>query len=105
MGNVSLDDLPEALRSKLPRHPVPVTHVGRLAVDLSVQGKGIGSLLLRKCAEVTVSAADSIGVYAMEIAAKDEAAYEYYLRRGFLPLSGHKNTLYVPVQTLKKAFG
>ncbi len=103
MGNVALEDLPEDLRSKLPRHPVPVTHVGRLAVDVSVQGKGIGSLLLAHCASVTVKAADSIGVYAMEIAAKDDVAYAYYLRRGFLPLSRQKNTLYVPVQTLKKA--
>ncbi len=103
MGSVLLEDLPEELRKKLPKHPVPVTHVGRLAVSVSVQGKGLGSLLLAHCAEVTMNAAEKIGVFAMEIAAKDDAAYEYYLRRGFLPLADHKRTLYVPVQTLRKA--
>src|SRR5205085_2264114 len=34
-GSLSLDALPESQRKKLPRHPVPVAHLGRLAVDQS----------------------------------------------------------------------
>ena len=45
-GSVDLTALPEAVRKKLPRHPVPVIHLGRLAVDQSVRGQGLGRHLL-----------------------------------------------------------
>src|SRR5437867_4428408 len=41
-GSVSFEILP----SKLPRYPVPTAHIGRLAVDLRMQGQGFGKLLL-----------------------------------------------------------
>ena len=38
--------LPEELPRKLPRHPVPCVLLGRLAVDVSVHGRGLGGMLL-----------------------------------------------------------
>lgn len=45
-GSVSCSDLPTALARKLPRYPVPVALIGRLAVDEKFQGKSLGSILL-----------------------------------------------------------
>lgn len=39
-------DLQTALARKLPRYPVPVALLGRLAVDKNFQGKGRDSMLL-----------------------------------------------------------
>src|SRR5438309_2342147 len=41
-ASVEFGHLPEDLAKKLPKHPVPVAHLGRLAVDKSAQGKRLG---------------------------------------------------------------
>lgn len=48
-GSVSCSELPEALAKKLPRYPVPVALIGRLAVDTDFQGKGVGSIFSGGC--------------------------------------------------------
>src|SRR5437870_158681 len=45
-GSFSVNALPEAAHRKLPRHPVPTVYLGRLGVDKSCQGQGLGRLLL-----------------------------------------------------------
>ena len=39
-GGIAFQNLPAAAAKKLPRHPVPVVILARLAVDLGAQGKG-----------------------------------------------------------------
>ncbi|CAN5702619.1 GNAT family N-acetyltransferase [soil metagenome] len=100
MGSVIFEHAdPEVFRG-LPRHPMPVLHVARLATDLTCQGKGIGSFLLGHAADVAIAASESMGVYALELLAVDVETYDYYLRRGFLPLQGESMRLYAPVATL-----
>jgi hypothetical protein len=41
-GSVDCRELPAELARKLPRYPVPVALIGRLAVDQRFQGKGLG---------------------------------------------------------------
>lgn len=43
---VAFADLPKVIVKKLPKHPVPSILLGRLAVDNSVRGQGLGSTLL-----------------------------------------------------------
>jgi hypothetical protein len=45
-GSVVYASLPASLARKLPRYPVPVALIGRLAVDKNFQGKGLVSILL-----------------------------------------------------------
>ena len=54
--SVDLASLPEELSRKLPRHPVPCALIGRLAVDRSAQGRGLGHLLLADAVKRVVSA-------------------------------------------------
>ncbi len=63
--------------------PIPVVLLGRLAVDLKEQGKGLGSDLLRDSITRTVAAADIIGVRAMLVHALNVPAREFYLHYGF----------------------
>jgi GNAT superfamily N-acetyltransferase len=56
-------------------NPVPVVLLGRLAIDRTWQGKGLGADLLRDAVLRTVGAAETIGVRAMLVhAISDEAA-------------------------------
>jgi predicted N-acetyltransferase YhbS len=40
-GAIAIDDLPEPTRRKLPKYPLPVLRLARLAVDQSFKGKGL----------------------------------------------------------------
>ncbi len=99
MGEINLSSLPEDLIKRLPKHPVPVARMGRLAVDLSFQGQGLGKLLLVDAMKRVQSASGSIGVYALLVEAKDEAAKAFYLKYGFISLSDLPGTLFIPLSS------
>lgn len=69
----------------MPRYPVPVVLLARLAVDLTVTGRGIGAWLLRDAILRTLTAAETIGVRAMLVHAQDENARRFYLKHGLEP--------------------
>src|SRR5207249_1983008 len=45
-GSVAFASIPDEVSKKIPRHPLPVALLGRLAVDQSVQGQRLGATLL-----------------------------------------------------------
>ena len=67
----------------VPGHPVPVVVLARLAVDRRDQGRGIGGGLLRDAMLRSLAAADSIGMRALIVHARDPAAAAFYARHGF----------------------
>ncbi len=69
----------------MPRYPIPVVLLARLAVDLTVTGRGIGAWLLRDAMLRTLTAAETIGVCAMLVHAQDENARRFYLKHGLEP--------------------
>ena len=72
----------------MPRYPVPVVLLARLAVDVSVTGRGLGAWLLRDAMLRTLAAADTIGVRALLVHAADDDARRFYLRHGLDPAQG-----------------
>jgi predicted N-acetyltransferase YhbS len=52
-GAVAHDDAPAWAKRNM-RNPIPVFVLGRLAVDLSHQGKGLGRALLREAIQRTL---------------------------------------------------
>src|SRR5580765_8183855 len=45
--HIDIEDLPDRLKKNLPRYPIPVLGLARLAVDATAQSMGLGSQLLR----------------------------------------------------------
>ena len=84
-GSVSLEDAPHSVKSGLPRHPIPVILLARLAVDSAEQGRGLGAALLKDALLRTVQAAEIAGLRAMLVHAKDDAAKRFYEKFGFEP--------------------
>jgi GNAT superfamily N-acetyltransferase len=103
MGSIVFENLTDELRARLPRYPMRVLHVGQLATDSSVQGRGIGSLLLRFAGEKAIDASTTMGCFAIELIADNQMAFDWYLKRGFLPLVDGAMRLYQSVETLKRA--
>ncbi len=95
---VSAADLPEALRRKLPRYPVPVALLGRLAVDTSFQGKGLGGILLADALLKVAAASRILAMAGMVADAKDETAAAFYRHFGFLPLPGQPGRMLLPAR-------
>lgn len=93
---MSCSELPTALARKLPRYPVPVALIGRLAVDENFQGKGLGSILLADACQKVVQARAVLAVSGIVVDAKDDAARTFYQHYGFMPFPGQPNRLRLP---------
>jgi GNAT superfamily N-acetyltransferase len=74
-------------RRGLPRYPVPVLRLARLAVDERARGQGIGSLLLRSVIVLARRMAEEVGCAGVLVDAKPDAI-TFYEKLGFLPLEG-----------------
>jgi GNAT superfamily N-acetyltransferase len=101
-GSLDLSALPQAVRKKLPRHPVPVARLGRLAVTLGAQGHNLGKTLLvdalRRCNRLSAE----LALHAVEVEAIDETARNFYLKYGFTPLADDPLHLYLSMKTVEK---
>ena len=67
--------------------PIPVILLGQLAVDVSYQGRGLGSDLLIDAGKRALRVAAVIGARAIVVQAFNEEARTFYERFGFLPFS------------------
>ena len=99
-GSVGCADLPESLARKLPRYPVPVALLGRLAVDSEFQRKGLGSILLADACRKVIRAGAVLAVAGIVVDAKDESAAAFYRHFGFVPLPGKSDRLLLPAKAL-----
>jgi GNAT superfamily N-acetyltransferase len=75
----------ERARKGQPRHPIPAVLLARLAVDTSVQGRGIGAWLLRDAMRRALSASEAVGMRVLLVHALDDSARSFYARWGFEP--------------------
>lgn len=85
-----------------PRIDVPVILIGRLAVDRSVQGRGLGETLLANALQRALYVAERIGVRAVEVDAIDDQAKAFYSKRGFLSFADDPGHLFLPVDDVKR---
>ena len=90
-GAVAFAIVPE----KLPRHPVPVALIGRLAVDKSAREHGLGEMLLMHALRSAQRASEVVGIYAVVVDAFDEEAKKFYLKYGFNELKDDRLHLYL----------
>jgi ribosomal protein S18 acetylase RimI-like enzyme len=100
-GSVSCSDLPEQLAKKLPLYPVPVALIGRLAVDIDFQGKGLGSILLADACQKVAHASATLAVAGIVVDAKDAAAAAFYRHFGFLTMPGKPTGLLLPTTAFR----
>lgn len=98
--SIDLSTLPPDLASKLPRHPIPAALIGRLAIDLSHQGAGIGPMLLANAIKRTLAVGDDIAIYAMVVDAIDARAAAFYTRFGFAPLVDDGDRLFLALRSI-----
>lgn len=102
-GGVENAAAPSRVTKGVPRHPVPVILLTRLAVDTSVQGRRLGRALLIDALRRVDAAADEVGVRALLIHAKDDSAREFYMRHAeFEPSPTDPLHLFLLMKDLRK---
>jgi GNAT superfamily N-acetyltransferase len=85
----------------LPRHPVPVMLLARLAVDLQEQGQGLGRALLKDALLRIAQAAEIAGIRALLVHAKDDQARAWYLSFDFEPSATDPYHLFLLLKDLR----
>jgi GNAT superfamily N-acetyltransferase len=83
-GQLDIDDIPSAARKKMPRYPLPILRLARLAVDRSAQSQGLGTQLLRFVCRLAGKMADDYGCAGIIVDAKPDAV-SFYAKHGFVP--------------------
>lgn len=96
-------ELPDELIRRLPRYPIlPGILLGRLAVDDSCQGMGIGLYILIDALKRSLIVSNQIGIVAVIVDAKDEKAATFYEHFGFIKLPENTHRLFLPISTIQK---
>lgn len=102
-ASVAYERTPEVITRGLARHEVPVFRLGRLAVDVSTQGRGLGGQLLlaagRRCLLVAMQA----GGIALLIDAKNQRVASWYESYGAVPLLDAPLSLLLSFKTIHTA--
>ncbi len=100
-SSVAFANLPQDRRKGLPKYPIPVVHMGRLAVDQAARGQRLGEVLLmdalRRAKRIGTS---DLGICGVEVYALDARAKSFYLKYGFTELADDMLHLYLPMSII-----
>jgi GNAT superfamily N-acetyltransferase len=91
------------LAKGMPQHPIPAVLLARLAVDRSVQGRGLGTRLLLDAMARTAFAADAVGIRALLVHALNAEARAFYLHHGLAPSPTNERHLTILVKDIRRA--
>jgi predicted GNAT family N-acyltransferase len=96
----------EVLRTKLPRYPMPVALIGRLAIDQRAQGRRLGEKLLLDALRRVVDAASIVGCTGVIVDAKDEDAERFYAKYDFTTVTTESwpRRMFLSIGTARAAF-
>ncbi|MEX2615538.1 MAG: GNAT family N-acetyltransferase [Alphaproteobacteria bacterium] len=103
-GAVDRAAAPGRMRRNAP-DTIPVSVIGRLAVSRDHAGKGLGADLLSDALRRIAMASQSIGIGAVLIHARDDAAKRFYLHCAeFIEYPEDSRTLFLSIETVVAAF-
>jgi GNAT superfamily N-acetyltransferase len=99
-GAVNAAAAPGRFRRNMPE-PIPVAVLGRLAVDQTFHGQGIGRALFRDSALRVMQAAEAIGIRGVLVHAISEEAKAFYVALGLSESPLEPMTLMVTLADLR----
>jgi GNAT superfamily N-acetyltransferase len=104
VGAVERSAAPGKVRRSAPE-TIPISVIGRLAVSRDHAGKGLGADILSDALRRIAVASQSIGIGAVLVHAKDDAAKRFYMKCAeFIEYPADSRTLFLPIETVVAAF-
>lgn len=103
MASIEFRELPIYLSKGIPKYPLPVAKLGKLAVDGQFQGKKLGAALLFDSFKKIQEASAIVAAFGIVVDAKNESAKKFYENYGFI---SYKNelSLFLPMKTVNLLF-
>ena len=103
-STIDFESLPDSSQKGLPAYPIPAILIGKLAVDSSAKGQGLGTELLVDALLRAVKASLEVAVFAVRVDAIDSIARDFYLKYEFIPFHDQPLSLFLPIKTIIKEF-
>jgi len=104
-GEVRHAEAPERIVKGMPRYPIPLLVLARLAVHRGWHGRGLGAGPLLDALGRTLQVADLVGVRALAVHAKDDGAASSYRHFGFMASPSDPRHLYMLIKDIRAAAG
>lgn len=101
-GAVRTPEAPGRFKRNMP-DPIPVAVLGRLAIDRSCQGRGLGRALVRDAGLRLLNAAEILGIRGVLVHAISNEARAFYEAVGFLPSPSDPMMLMIGLKDLSNA--
>ncbi len=101
---IEFASFPKSYQKRMPKYPVPAALIGRLAVDNSAKGQGLGTELLVDALLRIIKVSQDIGVFAVRVDAIDDSAKAFYLKHEFIPFQEQPLSLFLPLEIISKEF-
>ena len=107
MAVVTAAAVERSIGRKLPKYPMPVALIGRLAVDERARGRRVGEALLIDAMRRVADAAEVLGCTGVLVDAKHEKAESFYVRYGFVVVDATSwpHRLFMAMATVLDALG
>ncbi len=87
------------------QYRIPAVLLSRLAVDRSVQGRGIGALLLADAMRRAVSVSEEVGVRLLHAHALNDSARSFYMKFGFEESPTDAMNLQIIIKDIRASIG
>jgi predicted N-acetyltransferase YhbS len=100
MASIEFQRLPANAMGSIPKYPIPVARLGRLAVDNTMQRKKIGSVLLIDALHRISEASKLVAAYAIVVDVKNDIAKKFYGHFGFVSYQDEPVAMYLPISTV-----
>lgn len=97
------EELPADLARRLPRFPLPVTLLGRMAVQQTLHGQRLGEFLLTDALKRAWDGSKQIASFAVTVDAR-QGARDFYIKHGFIPTTSRPDRLFYSMKTIEKLF-
>ena len=103
--SIPLDSFPDYIQNKFPKsyQAIPCTLLGRLAINLTYQGQGIGKILLIDALKRSYEVSKEIGSFAVVVDPIDEKSEKFYEKYDFIKLPDSKK-MFISIKTLADLF-
>jgi GNAT superfamily N-acetyltransferase len=101
-SSVKQEDAPASIQAAMPaNYPAPVMLFARFAVDRKMQGRGIGTALLKDAFLRTVEASDIGGLAAILVDAIDDKVVAFYKNYGFKECPAGERKLMIAIKDVR----
>jgi len=101
-NSIGREEFPDEMVKKLPKSyaDLPTILIGRLAIDKSKKGNGLGEYLLMEALNQCAELSERVGTLAVMVDPIDESAESFYKRYDFIKLPD-SNKMFIPIKTIK----